>query len=226
MTDRWTDRLSEYLDGDLAAQERQALEAHLGECEECRTALGDLRQVVQRAHGLVDRPVTADLWPGIAARIGAGGAPVADLAAVRARRRVTLSLPQLAAAAVLLLAVGAGATALMTRPTSPPPAIAVRNATGAPRVLPAALPGPAELSYDTAVRNLESALDAGRGRLSPRTVIVLERNLARIDVAIAEARTALEADPANAYLSAHLASTMQQKLALLQQATVLADVAS
>ena len=225
MTDQWIDRLSEYLDGDLAAAERAALEAHLAGCSTCRTTLDELRHVVTRAHALVDQPVGADLWGGVAARIGASGAPVVDLNARRVRRKVTLSLPQLAAAAVLLLAVGAGATALAVRPTATSsPAVAA--APSAVRAIPASLPGKAELSYDTAVRELEQALDADRSRLSPKTVAVLQRNLDRIDVAIAEARAALEADPANAYLSGHLAATMQQKLALLQQATLLADAAS
>jgi anti-sigma factor RsiW len=55
MTDRWMDRLSEYLDGDLAPGERTALEAHLADCHACRSTLHDLRQVVNRAHALVDR---------------------------------------------------------------------------------------------------------------------------------------------------------------------------
>lgn len=226
MTDRWTDRLSEYLDGELPADERVALEAHLAGCAACTETLDQLRRVVGRAHAMVDRPVTDDLWPGIAARIGAGGAPVIDLAAERARRRVSLSLPQLAAAAVLLLAAGAGATLVAARPEAPAPAVAASGTTPSLRVVPAGLPGPAEASYDMAVLDLERTLDAGRSRLSPATVAVLERNLARIDLAIAEARKALAADPANAYLSGHLATTMQQKLALLQQATALADAAS
>ncbi len=225
MTDQWIDRLSEYLDGDLAPAERAALEAHLADCATCRTTVEELRHVVTRAHALVDQPVGADLWGGVAARIGASGAPVVDLDARRVRRRVTLSLPQLAAAAVLLLAVGAGGGTLAFR-TPAAPSTARTSVPPAARAIPAGLSGTAELSYDTAVRELEQALDAGRSRLSPKTVAVLQRNLDRIDVAIAEARTALEADPANAYLSGHLAATMQQKLALLQQATLLADAAS
>jgi hypothetical protein len=124
-----------------------------------------------------------------------------------------------------LLAVGAGGGTLAFR-TPAAPSTARTSVPPAARAIPAGLSGTAELSYDTAVRELEQALDAGRSRLSPKTVAVLQRNLDRIDVAIAEARTALEADPANAYLSGHLAATMQQKLALLQQATLLADAAS
>jgi len=226
MTDRWMDRLSEYLDGDLAPGERAALEAHLADCPACRATLDDLRRVVARAHALVDRPAGAGLWEGIATRIGASGAPVVDLGARRARNRITLSLPQLAAAAVLLVATGAGAMSVALRAPATTPSPAVSATSLGPRAIPASLPGNAEASYDVAVRDLEQALDAGRSRLSPKTVTVLERNLARIDVAIEEARAALEADPANAYLNAHLANTMQQKLLLLQQANALASAAS
>lgn len=225
MTDQWMDRLSEYLDGDLAPAERAALEVHLTDCAVCRQTVDQLRRVVTRAHALVDRPVNGDLWSGIASRIGASGTPVVELDS-RRRRHLSLSLPQLAAAAVLLLAVGAGATGLaLRRPPASVPAVATAPSSTI-RVIPAGLPEGAELSYDAAVLDLERTLAAGRRQLSPKTVKVLERNLARIDLAIEEARAALQSDPANAYLSAHLANTMQRKLTLLQQATVLADAAS
>ncbi|HEX5004930.1 MAG TPA: zf-HC2 domain-containing protein [Gemmatimonadales bacterium] len=224
MTDTWTPRLSEYIDDDLPAAERAALEAHLAACADCRGVLADLRRVVTGAHALVDRPVAAELWSGIAERIGASGTPVVALAPWR-RRRLSLSLPQLAAAAALLLAVGGAATALALRPAGTAP-VALTAAPPAPTVVQAGLSGKAELSYDTAVRDLEAALDAGRDQLSPETVTVLSRNLARVDAAIAEARQALAADPANAYLTSHLATTMRQKLALLQQAATLARAAS
>jgi len=225
MTDRWLDRLSEYLDGDLPPAERTALEAHLSECAACRETLTGLRRVVTRAHALVDQPAPANLWAGIASRIGAAGTPVVALSAWQGRRRLSLSVPQLAAAAVLLLAVGAGASALVLRAPDRPTPVAAATAP-ALQALPAGLSDKAERSYDSAVRDLQTALDAGRSRLSPKTVTVLERNLARIDAAIADARSALKADPANVYLNAHLASAMQQKLQLLQQAAVLADAAS
>lgn len=226
MTDQWTDRLSEYLDGNLPLAERAAVDAHLLECQACRETVTELRRVVHRAHALVDRPVANDLWSGIATRIGAAGAPVVDLAARRARRGLSFTIPQLAAAAVLLLAVGAGTSAVFLRAPGAEAPVAMSATAPTLRVVPAGLPLKAEQSYDTAVRDLEQALDAGRSRLSPKTVAVLERNLSRIDLAIEEARVALKADPANAYLNAHLASSMQQKLALLQQATALANAAS
>ena len=46
MTDKWTDRLSAYLDGELDSVDRAALEAHLEQCDECRDALKQLNGVV------------------------------------------------------------------------------------------------------------------------------------------------------------------------------------
>jgi anti-sigma factor RsiW len=70
MTDLWTNQLSEYLDGELAADARDALEHHLEGCAECREVPG-LRRLVARARALEDRTPDRDLWPGIAERIGA-----------------------------------------------------------------------------------------------------------------------------------------------------------
>jgi hypothetical protein len=225
MTDQWTDRLSEYLDGTLPRETFSALELHLQDCLACRADIEELRRVVLRAHAAVDTPA-GDLWPVIAARIGAAGAPVASLAAHRARTRVSLTVPQLAAAAALLIALSGGATWLALRPGAGSGVAAQPPRLFGAQVVQAGFPDKAQLSYDAAVTDLDRALVAGRSRLSPKTVAVLEKNLTRIDAAMAEARAALATDPANAYLSSHLATTMRQKLALLQQATTLADAAS
>jgi len=39
MQDEWTDRLSEYLDGELSDEERCAVESHLAGCERCAAIL-------------------------------------------------------------------------------------------------------------------------------------------------------------------------------------------
>jgi hypothetical protein len=73
-------------------------------------------------------------------------------------------------------------------------------------------------AYDASVAELQQALDAGRTQLDTATVRVLETNLAIIDKAIADARSALAADPNSPYLSMHLAQTMRTKLELLRRA--------
>src|SRR3989449_44617 len=54
MKDQWTERLSEYLDGELTGPERATLEAHVASCDACRTTLDELRRVVTNA--LARRP--------------------------------------------------------------------------------------------------------------------------------------------------------------------------
>ena len=66
----------------------------------------------------------------------------------------------------------------------------------------------------------------GRGRLDTTTVRVIERNLATIDSAIAQAQRAVAADSANVYLNSHLAETMRRKLELLRQAAALVSSVS
>ena len=57
-----------------------------------------------------------------------------------------------------------------------------------------------------------------RNELDPRTIEVLERNLAIIDEAIEQARRALAADPASSYLHGHIAENMKRKYELLRRA--------
>lgn len=225
MTDHWTDRLSEYLDGDLTPGERSALDAHLETCASCRATLAELRRVVARAQALDDTPPARDLWPEIARRLGQPTADVVDLASRRAHRprpRVSLTWAQLLAASIALMAVSAaGVVAVLghrARETATLPPAALAPAGGGD-LSPAGWS--ATERYDAAVAELEEVLTQHRSQLDTATVRVLEKNLAIIDRAIAEAREALAADPSSTYLSHHLARTMRQKLDLLRRATAL-----
>ncbi|NIN11496.1 MAG: hypothetical protein GTN62_08320 [Gemmatimonadales bacterium] len=230
MTDAWMERLSEYLDGELSASERQALEAHLDGCDACRATLAELRDVTRTAQALADRPPARSLWPGIASRIGAGQhaapLPVTDIREGRAarRRRFSFSLPQLVAASIALVAISAGSVWLAVSPgTSAGPGIApgLPEAVQEPLTVTVATP-----YYDAAVAELEAVLQEGHGRLDPATVRVLQESLATIDRAIAEARAALAEDPSNGYLTNHLAATMRRKLQLLRRAAAIAGTVS
>jgi negative regulator of sigma E activity len=216
MTDRdpWTARLSEYVDGELAADERVELERHLTICGECRTIVADLGRLRDLAATLVDREPDRDLWPAINARIG-GEPRVLPL-----RRRWAFTLPQLAAAAVLMLVVGAGGAAVALRGNGPT-TVAGPAAIGPvdPAAVPIALA--ASTSFDHAVAELEQVLAERRDRLDTATVRVLEQSLRTIDRALAQARAALVTDPNDAYLNAHLAETMRRKLNLMRRAATL-----
>ena len=215
MSDTWTNRLSEYLDAELPANERAALEAHLPGCADCRATLQQLRRVVARAQALDDRPPTADLWPAIARHVG-----VVSLDARRARRRLSFTVPQLAAAAVALALLSAGSAWLLGhRPT---PTQAPQATTTPSPILTNVGTYEANPRYAAAVASLERVLAQGRSRLDTATVRVIEKNLGIIDRAIRDAQSALAADPANSYLNLHLAQEMRRKLELLRQAAVLA----
>jgi putative zinc finger protein len=244
--DEWTDKLSEFMDGELAADEQRAVEAHLRGCAECAAVLDDLKRVVARAQqaGAVPRPPSADLWPGIASRIDDGRSAAAgeqrvaktgagrssNLTAFRATapRRVAFTLPQLAAAAALVAAVSGGVVWRVVERAAPArdqvastPAAAEPSGSApdpGDQVVPVSF---ADAQYDAAVSDLEKALKQGHGRLDTGTIATVEHNLQIIDQAIDQARQALAADPANAYLSGHLVEARRRKLDLLRRAAAL-----
>jgi len=223
------DRLSAYLDGDLDGAACRAVDEHLRTCEACSDELEALRRLVAYARSIPghDAPPADDLWPGIERRMtvpaAAAFAPRAGRP-VRAAARVSLSFGQLAAAAVLLMAVS-GAAAWFVRgglATGPAPAPVIEaEVEPAPPADLVRRVNFADAQYDAAVADLERALAERRNDLNPRTVEILERNLKLIDAAIAQARQALDEDPGNAYLNRHLVESRRRKLELLRRAAAI-----
>ena len=160
-----------------------------------------------------------DLWPAVSARLEIKSAP--------RRSQISLTLPQLALAASLLMAVASGLTWLASRqPLAPAEAqpMVVAQSESAGEVEGGIVNANfADAQFNAAVIDLEQILRDERDRLDPRTVLVIERNLKTIDLAIQEARMALNDDPANAYLNSHLADARRRKLDLLRHATTLAS---
>lgn len=157
-----------------------------------------------------------DLWSGIQSRI-------ADKPAKKVSG-ITFTLPQLALAASLLIAVASGLTWTVSHPQAPKEQVI--QAYGMPeddnggQIVKANF---ADAQYNAAVSDLERVLRDDRDRLDPRTVVIIEKNLKAIDDAINEARMALDNDPANPYLNSHLADARQRKLDLLRHAASLAS---
>jgi anti-sigma factor RsiW len=227
MSDQWMDRLSEYLDGELDDGERVALEAHLQTCADCAAVVADLRRVVYRARTLEAEAPHRDLWPAIAARIGAspsGSTQTVDPAARRPGRRWSFSLPQLAAAGIALMALSGGTVWLVRGPAARPTAAIVASPPGTTPVINAVAKPTATQSYAAAVADLEQVLAHGRGQLDTSTVRVIEQNLAAIDRAIAQAQRAIDGEGAFRYLNSHRAETVPRKLDLLRQAAALVPV--
>ena len=227
--DAFTDRLSDYLDGeDLSARDRAEIDAHLETCSRCQTTLAELQEVAARAASLPDAAPTVDLWAGVAARL----APSTVLPFARPRhRRFSFTLPQLVAAGLALMVLSGGLVWVMQLDdprASLPPAVAQVEAPGvAPAEFDEAAPisrssvAFADPNYDQAVADLEQILETGRSRLDAETVRILEDNLRAIDQAIEQSRKALRSDPNSVYLNNHFAASRNRKLALLRRASAL-----
>ena len=165
--DAFTDRLSDYLDDELDAAERAAIDAHLAGCAACRD---DARRAARgrRARGGARRTRRRqrDLWPVIAARIGARAASaLSPFRRVLSARRFSFTLPQLAAAGLALMVLSGGARVDGAVGRSARGLRAGQRRTAAADVPPANFADP---HYDEAVADLESTLEAGRDEARSR----------------------------------------------------------
>lgn len=193
-------RADAYAEGRLSASEAAAFEAHLNRCAACAAAL-------ERAAGpptglaALARSIepAEDLWPAIHGR----------LASLRERPgRIAVPRWGLAAAALLLIALSSGVTAVLLRP--------------APETASATLDVSAlEAQYAAVSEDLSGALEKARSRLEPATVATIERNLRIIDAALDETRQALAKDPGNPALGQMVVAAWRQKVDLLRRATAL-----
>lgn len=204
--------LNDLVDGCLTSDESRALDMHLAECDRCRALRDAIRALSSEAASLpMESSPPSDLWGDVASSIGRASSPRRWYAAPR----------WLAAAALTLMALSSALTVLYLRNTgasgpsvaASPPA---RDRAAQTRVLPAAF-AETERTYLTSVAEVEALVDAQRRTLTPETVAIVDRALATIDAAIAEARAALLADPANRALADLLETSYRQKLDLLRR---------
>jgi anti-sigma factor RsiW len=231
----WTEKLSDYLDGELPDQEQRAVAAHVADCAACARTLEELREIARRAAALAPREPAADLWRGIAERISAESTEQRT-AGFASSRRFSFTWMELAAASVLLVVVtGFTVMRLTSRADSSDssagarlsrPATDAATGVGQTRSDTDAQLRPVsfdDTEYDAAVADLQRALESGRGQLDPATVRIVEDNLSIIDQAVDDARRALAEDPGNADLSGYLLDTRRRKLDLLRHAAALSE---
>lgn len=208
------DDLQELLSGSLPEEHALRIRRHLERCSACREeaeALGALVASLGKLPREVrpGRDLRADMWRRIdEEEHGLQATP--DSARNPARRSAAPFRFSLAAAALVLVAVTAAI------------AIAISGMSeGEEQSIDAAVPAlrVAEQRYEAASSELEALLDEQRDLLAPATREVLERSLAAIDAAVAEARAALSVDPGNAMLAHMLMVVYDKKLDILRAAT-------
>jgi len=206
------DRLDDYVDGALGGAELHEVELHIAGCAECAGEERELRVLLAAAAALPSQMHPArDLWPGIAERIAATRRP----AAPAVRRPWSWSPALLAAAAAVLVALGATLARVWPPATGAPQAgtgVAQEAAwTTDPSLLAA------EREYGRATDQLMVELQARKASLPPATMAAVEKDLMTIDAALRQVRDALRQEPGNAQLSHMLASTHQKKVDVLQR---------
>ena len=223
--------LSAWFEGDLDDAGRRAVDAHLRECLRCASMVRDLEAIRRDAAKLPVMAPSRDLWEGIAARIEA---PVIEL-----KTRQAPAAPrrnwQMAAAAVVLMAVSSGVTYVLTSdrqpatseqvaatPDSAAPGVVTpkRPRSGGSPVLVSDFSAP-EIIYDQEISRLRTILDQRRGDLDSNTVKTVEKSLQAIDKAIIDARAALTGDASNAFLNEQLNRALEKKLGLLRRVALL-----
>jgi anti-sigma factor RsiW len=270
--DDFEGRLSDYLERALSASDRAAMGAHCAHCNACAALVGDLQRIVSSAATLPLLPPSRDLWSGIAHRIDAPVTSLIERGNVTGARR-TVSLRQLAAAAVLLVGLSSGGTYVLLRMTATPgnaPLTAASTKVAAVSVLSdvqpravahdstearhsaspatsrganASINGASEGSagasreaatrrasyssdmtqqvYEREISTMRRIVDERLGNLDSATVIVIERNLAIIDKAIADSKNALANDPHSGFLSTQLDRALEAKLSTLRRVALL-----
>jgi hypothetical protein len=221
--------MHDLVDGLLSAAEVEAAQAHVAECSGCREEYARLSEVVATLRSLPrSAEAPAGLWTGIEGRMGEADpgqvapseAPVAKVVplhgAHRTEGRLSFSVPQLAAAAVVISVLSAGTVWMaLSGGSSLPASVSVAGPDQESAARAVSLD---PQRYDEPIAELEQILDRGRALLSRETLLTLETSLRTIDEAIAEVRTALERDPASELLTRMLVNHQRTKLRVLRQA--------
>jgi hypothetical protein len=218
------ERLSAFVDGELAPPETAAVRAHAAACPSCTVAISDLRALVVNARALDAPEPPPTLWPSIAG-------------ALDRRER----LPWLSIANWRPFAVGAlaGAVAVGLVVFAVP---AVRGRSGVTPGVPLAETAPSDTAattapafdpllheaeaefaqaaaaYERSIEKLRALLAREEARWSPQERARMAERLGRLDDAIVRSRELARRTPGDSAGNEQLFAAYQQKIAFLAAA--------
>jgi predicted anti-sigma-YlaC factor YlaD len=212
--DRYSEWISEAVDGTLDTHKQAELDAHCRACAECREWKDDLLEIRAAAATLDRFTPSPDVWKAIEAKIDQQPRR-ADFARWRG------GWGALAAAAALVMMLGAAAWfGLSTRPSSgtTEPAAELARATSELQL--------AEQHYLNAIASLEQLTVQKDSLLDPAVAAEIAQSLQSIDRAISDSRAALETDPGSFVAQTSLLEALRMKVALLQETVSLMNARS
>ena len=204
--ERHADALAALVDDALDPRARPLLDEHLAGCAACRDLLADLREIRSLAAALEPIEPPARVWHDVRRRIAV--AEQSPGPAVGWRHWWSLGGAAVAGAAAMagtILVIGPADFALP--PSSDTPAHASRAAAAALQEI--------EGPHAAAIQEVEQRIGTG-APIPAAARDVLARNLALVDDAIAESRSAVEADPSAAIARHRLQAGLARKLTLLR----------
>jgi hypothetical protein len=228
------ERTHDLIDGLLPSETADRARRHMDECADCRDRYASLSELASDLRSVPrDATPPPEIWEAIARRID-GTTPSAEpesadvlvLPGVRrslekSPRRISFTIPQLAAASFVLAAASAGILWMAVSPQSGPSAdILPETPAGATRFVSD------EASYDTALDELMTIVEMARPYLAPETLVALDQSLAEIDTAIEEIGAALDGDPSSELLHSMLVTQQRSKLRVLRQVATLTEAQS
>jgi len=201
------------VDGTLDADQQAQIDAHCRGCTACRELLADLREIRATAAALDRLSPSPDVWRAISAKVERPTVSPSRLAA---------AWPQLAAAAALVIVLGAaawmaGGTYWRGRSDSAAFEL-VRNAASELQL--------AEQHYTNAITTLEQLTVNRDSTLDPSLAAEIAQSLASIDRAIDDSRAALKSDPNSFVAQTSLLEALRMKVSLLQETVSLMNARS
>jgi len=200
---RLEELINDFVDGRLLEADRQDVERHLEGCAACRRAVEQLRNLVDRAAALPKEITPSrDLLPGIRRAAVGDGRQQASSA--------WMWWAGLAASVLVVITVGITTMTFRDRGGE-----VVQVAVTEFRA--------AEQEYLRAATLLADALEKQHGTLSPETAALIDENLEIINLAIANVRLALNADPGNPRNGQVLTALYQQKIEILRRVSRLSS---
>lgn len=212
--ERLVESLDDYLDDQLDAGTRDAIDAHLAGCPACPALVADVRAFRRTARALGPIEPPAHVWTELQSRLPPG----ADVApSLLERLGLSFSgwrmLQPLGAVASLVLVVSSLAW-VGTRLAVAPIPVAGSGALAEFQI--------AEAEYTDAIARLQEAADTAGPRLDALTNATLRSSIDEIDTAIGDAREALMQEPGDALSQESLLDALGNKVALLQDTVTLA----
>jgi hypothetical protein len=204
-------QLSDYIDSSLDAGVRSLVEDHLNACSPCRGVLDDLLQIVHFSRQLKGANPEGEMWSRVKTEIEADRSRT--MWSRFADARITLGVPQLVLAVVVLI-VALSAAWLTSRRESVAPVVGGSFAANSAH---AASVQATIQEIEQRINRLDSIVELRRSSWSPELRSMFDRQMLYVDQSLAECRHGLTATPGDDVYEELMLGAYREKVRLLEE---------